>query len=133
MTNYHQLSLTLSFFRIFSIIYSYKNNCDLRDDCMVITQYVTEFEDASTTNNVREKMMELFISFVKVNKIKICDLYNENDWSHTLINDNDQFQNAMRNIILDMNRHEKQIINVLITQFASELELFTISPIDGKN
>lgn len=100
---------------------------------MVITQYVTEFEDASTTNNVRGKMMELFISFVKVNKIKICDLYNENDWSHTLINDNDQFQNAMRNIILDMNRHEKQIINVLITQFASELELFTISPIDGKN
>ena len=124
MTNYHQLSLTLNFFRIFSIIYSYKNNKNLRNDCMVITQYVTDFEDASTTNIVREKMMESFISFVEINKNNICDLYNENDWSHTQIHDNEEFHNAMRNIILEMNRQEKQIINVLIAQFASEIELF---------
>jgi hypothetical protein len=91
---------------------------------MIITQYVTDFEDAYTTNIVREKMMDSFISFVKINKKNICDLYNENDWSHTPKINNDQFHNAMRNIILDMNRQEKQIVNVLITQFASEIGLF---------
>jgi hypothetical protein len=104
------------------------------NDCMVITQYVTDFEDASTTNIVREKMMDSFISFVKINKKNICDLYNENDWSHTQKINNDQFHNAMRNIILDMNRQEKQIVNVLIAQFASEIGLFlTTAPIDAEH
>jgi hypothetical protein len=76
--------------------------------------------------------MDSFISFVKINKKNICDLYNENDWSHTQKINNDQFHNAMRNIILDMNRQEKQIVNVLIAQFASEIGLFfTTAPIDA--
>jgi hypothetical protein len=96
----------------------------MSDDCSFLSKYINDFELLSTTTNEREKMMEPFISFVRMNKESICDLYNENDWSHTLIGENDQFQNSLRKIIQDMNRRDKQIINVLITQFATELELF---------
>ena len=132
---FKRLSLTLTFFRIFSIIYSHKyyfcknnNNLDNKEimtDCNLISYYVNDLETISVSNDVKEKMMESYISFITINIKCITDKYNDNNWTVIEIDDNDKIHVAMRNIIMEMTIQEKQIINVLISQFADELDLST--------
>ena len=130
----YRLSLTLAFFRIFSIIYSYKyyfceknnnlENPEIMFDCNLITYYVNDLETIAVSNDVKEKMMESYISFIVVNRKCITDKYNDNNWTVIEIDEKDKIHIAMRNIMMKMTTQEKKIINVLIDQFACELDLF---------
>jgi hypothetical protein len=103
------------------IIYSNKNNKNLENDCDIITQYLNTFEDYETPDDVREQMAETFIT---INQKTICDKYNENTWANIEIEENNKFHIALRNIIQDMNRQEKKMIDVLILPFALRMGCF---------
>lgn len=131
VANYHRLSLTLNFFRIFRIINEHIRTIsrDHEEDNNLMCDFLNRFEDIETSLTEREEMMETYISFVTKNKNTICDKYNENMWNNIEIEENNKFHIAMRNLILLMNRHQKQIIDVLIIQFAVELGFFDKLPL----
>lgn len=123
-TNYYSYNLILFCLRLMHIIFSYKNNKSLENDCDIITQHLNAFEDYATPDDVREQTLETYTSFIKINQKTICDKYNENTWTNIEIEENNKFHIALRNIIQDMNRQEKKMIDVLILPFACELGLF---------
>ena len=119
--NHYKFNLILFCLRIMFIIYSNKNNKNLENDCDIITQYLNTFEDYETPDDVREQMAETFIT---INQKTICDKYNENTWANIEIEENNKFHIALRNIIQDMNRQEKKMIDVLILPFALRMGCF---------
>lgn len=122
--NHYKFNLILFCVRIMFIIYSNKNNKNLENDCDIITQYLNAFEDYETTDDMREQMAEMYVSFITINQKTICDKYNENTWENIEIEENNKFHIALRNIIQDMNRQEKKMIDVLVIPFACEMGLF---------
>jgi len=128
---HRRLSLALLFFRIFSIIYSHKYyfcenknlvNKEMIHDCNLISYYISDLETAAISNHVKQNMMESYISFVVINIECITDKYNDNNWTEIKIDDNNKIHIAMQNIIMQMTRQEKQIINVLIEKFAQDIQ-----------
>jgi len=117
------VNASLLFFRIVHTILLYKDYpCDGR----IISQVQNEIE--SLTNSVEQCMITLqpFLHFLTLNKSLIVNMNCENDWIKTRIDENDLFHLALKNILSQLSRFDREIINITLRNCASSLGFFNL-------
>ena len=123
------INYSFIFFRILCQFIIYKpldSKLPLEKDIDCIHEYINKIESIDISNEERIIKIQALKSFITLNKNKITDLNNENNWDIVEIIEEEPLHLALKNIFLNLlSRQEKNILNILIIQLALELQLFS--------